>query len=96
MQNTTYKYQSIGMMMQADGMVAFQGYIMKITNGLAKRVALVENKGDGGSNIYHWAYLGEEAPFKQRAREVITEPEFLEIEDEFTELLFQESIGIYA
>jgi hypothetical protein len=96
MSNITYKYQSIGMMIQDNGMVAFQGYIMKITNGLAKRVALVENKGDGGSNIYHWAYLGEEAPFMQRAREVITEPEFLEIEDEFTELLFQESVGIYA
>jgi len=96
MSNITYKYQSIGMKMQANGMVSFQGYIMKITNGLAKRIALVENKGDGGSNIYRWAYPSEEAPFIARAKEVITEPEFLEVEDEFTELLFQESVGIYA
>lgn len=99
MDNTIYKYEGLGVILQEDGMVAFQGYIRKITKHgdaySSKRVALVENKGDGGSNIYHWAYLGEEAPFKQRAKDVIPNPEFLEVEDEFVELLFQESVGIY-
>lgn len=96
MNNITYKYVAIGEMMLPSGAVSFAGYIMKITNGMAKRVAMVENKGDGGSNIYHWAYLGEEAPFMAKAREVITEPEYLEIEDEFVDLLYMESVGIYV
>jgi len=93
--NITYKYESIGEILHDNGMVSFAGRIVKITNGLAKRVAVVENKGDGGCNIYHWAYPNEEAPFMAKAREVITEPEFHEIEDEFVELLYQESVGIY-
>ena len=94
--SVTYKYQSKGEMILDNGFVAFQGYILKITNGLAKRVALVENKGDGGSNTYYWAYQGEEALFMDTAKAVIINPEFLEVADEFVELLYQESVGIYA
>jgi len=92
----TYKYQSKGEMILDNGFVAVQGYILKITNGLAKRVALVENRGDGGSNTYYWAYQGEEALFMNTAKAVIINPEFLEVADEFVELLYQESVGIYA
>ena len=91
--SVTYKYQSKGEMILENGMVAFQGYILKITNGLAKRVALVDNKGDGGSNTYYWAY---QALFMDTAKAVIINPEFLEVADEFVELLYQESVGVYA
>ena len=96
MNNITYRYEAIGESILDTGAVSFAGYIMKITNGLAKRVAMVENRGDGGCNIYHWAYPSEEAPFIARAKEVITHPEYLEVDDEFVDLLYMQSVGIYV
>lgn len=93
-----FKYESIEEKLMANGFnVAFTGYInYQDEDGNLHRWGMVKNYGDGGSNVYYWAHRSYGDSFERRAKEVITEQEFAEIVDEVLELLYQESVGVYA
>jgi len=93
-----FKYEAVSERLMPNGFnVAFEGYInYQDEDGNSHRWGMVRNYGDGGSNVYYWAHPSYEASFLRKAEEVLVGQEFLEIEDEFVELLYQESVGIYA
>lgn len=93
-----FSYESLGEMMMPNGFnVAFTGYIRFHGNDLDNEgiiAGTVENRGDGGCNIYHWSTPALKKLFELTAREVITSPTFHEIEDEFVEYLYEQAVGV--
>lgn len=91
-----FSYQSLGEMVMPNGFnIAFTGNIRFHGNDPKSEgivVASVKNRGDGGCNIYHWESSAMEKLFALTAREVVTNPTFHEIEDEFVEVLYEEAL----
>jgi len=94
MTTITWSYKNITERLMPNGFnVQFMGLLMVTENGETEPVGKVDNAGDGGSNTYFFADKKSEELFKQKAKEVITDGEFLEVEDEFVERLYLEAVG---
>ena len=91
-----FKYEAISEELMPNGFnVRFEGIIHYVApDGTTHPWGTVENKGDGGCNIYFWAHPSYGRSFLRKAQEVITNPQFAEIDDEYVEYLYDQSIGV--